>query len=66
MAIAFFNPISEKFYGELILFNDFNDVIDFCTENMYDFSSGIKSIHGSQPCNLESCQIRAVCEHLEI
>ena len=46
-------------------FNDSNNIIDVCTENIYDFSSAIKSIHGSQPCNLESSQIRAVCEHLE-
>ena len=46
-------------------FNDSNNIIDVCTENIYDFSSAIKSIHGSQPCKLESSQIRAVCEHLE-
>ena len=47
MAISFLNLISENFYGNPILCNDLNDVIDVCAENIYDFSSAIKGIHSS-------------------
>ena len=47
MAISFLNLISENFYGNPILCNDLNDVIDVCAENIYDFSSAIKCIHSS-------------------
>lgn len=63
--MIFFNAISENVYGKLILCNDFNDMIDVCAVNISDFSCVIKSIHDSQLCNLESCQIRSVCERLE-
>lgn len=64
MAIALFNPISKNFYSKLINCNDFNDLIDICVENINEFSSAIKRIHGSQPCKLETCQVRFVCEGL--
>ena len=64
MAIALFNPISKNFYSKLINCNDFNDLIDICVENVNEFSSAIKRIHGSQPCKLETCQVRFVCEGL--
>ena len=65
MVIAFLNPISKIFWSKLVNCNDFNDLIDICVENIDKFSSAIKRIHGSQPFNLESFQVRLVCEGLE-
>ena len=37
----------------------------FSVNNIDEFSSAIKYICGSRPCNLETCQIRLFCEGLE-
>ena len=44
MVIAFFNPISKRFYSKLV---NFDDLIDICVNNTDEFSSAIKYIHGS-------------------
>lgn len=44
---------------------DFTYLINACVKNIYEFYSTIKSLHGSVPCNLETCQIRLIFERLE-
>ena len=65
MAIAFFNPLSENSYSKLVNCADFNDLIDICVENINESFPAIKRIHDSQPCNLETCQVRSFCEGFE-
>ena len=44
--------------------NNFNEVIDVCVENMFEFHFAIKLAHGSRFCNLENCQVKSVYESL--
>ena len=42
--------------------DNFNEVIDVSVENVFEFHSVIKLIHGSRFCNLEDCQVKSVYE----
>ena len=64
MAIAFFTYLNSNLSNKLNNCNNFNEVIDVCVENVFEFHSVIKLVRGSCLCNLENCQVKSVYESL--
>ena len=64
MAIPFFTYLNSNLSNKLNDCNNFNELIDICVENVFEFHSVIKLVHGSRFCNLENCQVKSVYESL--
>ena len=39
--------------------NNFDELINVCVENIFEFHAIIKLTHGSRFCNLENCQVKS-------
>ena len=64
MAIAFFSYLNSNLSKKFNDCNSFDELIDVCVENVFEFHAVIKLVHGSRFCNLENCQVKSFCEGL--
>ena len=65
MTIAFFKHLNSNLSSKLNHCNNFNEVIDVCVENVFEFHTVIKLVHGSHLYNTENCQVKSFYEILE-
>ena len=46
MSVAFYNPISDSFHKSICEASNFDEQVDSCIENIYEFIAIIQKFHG--------------------
>ena len=54
---CFFSYLNSNLSKKFNDCNNFDELIDVCVENVFEFHAVIKLVHGSRSCDLENCQV---------
>ena len=61
---CFFSYLNSNLSKKFNDCNNFDELIDVCVENVFEFHAVIKLTHGSRSCNLENYQVKSFYEGL--